>query len=297
MVRDSPSIEMQMAPWLLPSMRRRYRGAAAPVADLRVFDARTMPAPLASRHASDAATVGGLDAVWIEPAARERGVIVFLHGGGYVFGPGPGHWDWLCAMCEATGMAGLMLLYARAPEARYPVALDQVLGACAALEGHWLLAGDSAGGGLALAAAMRLRDAGAPLPTALVLSSPWLDLTLTHPDMLANQHVDTMLGLERLREYAAAYVGHADPRDPGISPLFGRPDGLPPAIITAGGAELMLWECRDWVGRCRAAGTPCEFIEVPGAIHDFAMARALWPEAREVFPHLARFARERKRPA
>ena len=62
-------------------------------------------------------------------------------------------------------------------------------------------------------------------------------------------------------------------------------------LVTAGGAELMLWEIRDWVAACAVAGTPCELIEVPGAIHDFAMARTLFPEAREVFPRLAAFAR------
>lgn len=282
---------MQMAPWLLPSMRRRYRGAPAPVPDLRVFDARTVPAGLAGTCTTQPGGLAGVEAMWIEPGSRHRGVIVFLHGGGYVFGPGPGHWEWVCAMCHATGMAGLMVLYERAPEARFPVALNQVLDACSTLDGDWVLAGDSAGGGLAVSAAMRLRDAERPLPRALVLSSPWLDLTLANPDMLANQDVDVMLGLDRLRDYAAAYVGDADPRDPGISPRFGDPAGLPPSIVTVGGAELMQWECRDWAARCRAAGTPCELIEVPGAIHDFAMARTLWPEAREVFPALAAFIR------
>jgi acetyl esterase/lipase len=287
----SPSVEMQMAPWLLPSMRRRYRGSAAPVQDLRVFDARTIPPPLADLHSIDAVAVAGVDATWINAGARGNGTIVFLHGGAYVFGPGPGHWDWLCAMCEATGMAGLMLLYDRAPEAQYPMALDEVISASATLDGDWVLAGDSAGGGLALAVAMRMRDSGAPLPRALVLSSPWLDLTLGHERMLANQHVDVMLGLDRLADYAAMYAGDHDRRDPGISPAFGDPTGLPPMLITVGGSELMLWECRDWRERCAAAGTPCDLIEAPGAIHDFAMARTLFPEARRVLPRMAAFAR------
>jgi acetyl esterase/lipase len=286
-----PSVEMQMAPWLLPSMRRRYRGSRAPIADLRVFDARDAPASLAAAGLVQSTEVAGVPGAWIAPGNRPGGTIVFLHGGGYVFGPGPGHWDWLAALCDATGMAGLMLLYERAPEARYPVALEQVVAACATIEGDWVLAGDSAGGGLALAAAMRMRDAGAPLPRALVLSSPWLDLTLEHPQMLAGQDLDVMLGLDRLRDYAAEYAGAHDRRSPGISPLFGDPSGLPPMLMTAGGAELMLWECRDWTQQCDAAGTPCQLIEVEGAIHDFAMARTLFPEARTVLPRIASFAR------
>lgn len=293
---------MQMAPWLLPSMRRRYRGSRAPIADLRVFDARDAPPSLAAAGLVQSTEVAGVHGAWIAPGNRAGGTIVSLHGGAYVFGPGPGHWDWLAAVCEATGMAGLMLLYARAPEARYPVALEQVVAACATVEGDWVLAGDSAGGGLALAAAMRMRDAGAPLPRALVLSSPWLDLTLEHPQMLAGQDLDVMLGLDRLRDYAAEYAGAHDRRDPGISPLFGDPSGLPPMLVTAGGAELMLWECRDWTQRCDGAGTACQLIEVEGAIHDFAMARTLFPEARTVLPQMAGFmrgdeARNGERPA
>ena len=285
-----PSIEMQMAPWLLPSMRRRYRGARAPVADLRVFDAREMPGPLAAVHLAPTITFGGVPATCVHPERRGRGHIVFLHGGAHVFGPGPGHWEWLCGMSDATGMAGVMLRYDRAPEARYPASLEQVLAAGADVPGDWVLSGDSSGGGLALAACMRMRDEGRALPRALVLSSPWLDLTMSNPGLLAVEDSDVMLGTERLGEYARAYAGDHDLRDPLISPVFGDPTGLPPMLITAGGAELMRAEIRDWAQACAAAGTACEVIEVDGAIHDFAMARTLFPEAREVFPRMAAFA-------
>ena len=281
---------MQMAPWLLPAMRRRYRGAAAPIPDLRVFDAREAPAPLAAAHPIEAVVTAGVPGALVHPERRATGLIIFLHGGAHVFGPGPGHWEWLCAMSDATGMAGLMLLYDRAPEARYPASLEQVLSACGEVDGDWVLAGDSSGGGLAVVAAMRMRDEGRPLPRALVLSSPWLDLTMSNPGLIAGMDADVMLGTERLAEYARVYAVDADLRDPLISPAFGDPAGLPPMLITSGGAELMSAEIRDWATACTAAGTPCEVIEVDGAIHDFAMARTLFPEAREVFPRMAAFA-------
>lgn len=282
---------MQMAPWLLPAMRRRYRGAPAPVDELRVFDAREVPEGLAAGHDIAHQEIAGARCTWIAPARRDAGTILFLHGGAYVFGPGPGHWEWLCAMSDATGMAGLLVRYDRAPEACYPVALGQALAACALMDGPWVLAGDSSGGGLALATAFRLRDDRAPLPRGMVLNSPWLDVTMSNPGLRANRDRDVMLGTDALERYARDYVGGADPRDPCISPAFGDPAGLPPMIITVGGAELMLWEIRDWASACRAAGTPCEVIEVNDAVHDFAMARTLFPEAREVFPLLAAFAR------
>ena len=280
---------MQMAPWLLPAMRRRYRGADTPVDELRVFDAREVPAPLAAMHGTEDAQIGGARCTWIAPERRQAGVVVFLHGGAYVFGPGPGHWDWLCALCELTGTAGLLVRYARAPEARFPVALDQVVQVCLAQDDPWVLAGDSAGGGLALAAAFRLRDSAARLPAGLALSSPWMDLTMEHPEMRAHQQVDVMLGVDRLAAYAGDYAGAADMRDPHVSPAFGDPRGLPPMLITSGGAELMRWEIRDWARACADAGTTCDLIEVEGAIHDFAMARTLFPEAREVLPAFAEF--------
>lgn len=282
---------MQMAQWLLPSMRRRYRGSRAPVPDLRVFDAREMPPVLAAGREVRHQDIAGAPCTWIEPGRRDRGTVVFLHGGGYVFGPGPGHWEWLTAMCDATGMAGLMVRYSRAPEERFPRALEQSLAACALMHDDWVLAGDSSGGGLALATAFCLRDAGEPLPRRMLLSSPWLDLTMSNPGLRENADRDVMLGTERLAEYARDYAGDHDLRDPLISPAFGDPTGLPPMLVLAGGDELMLWEIRDWAGACAEAGTPCELIEVPGAIHDFAMARTLFPEAREVFPRLADFVR------
>lgn len=98
-----------MAPWLLPAMRRRYRGAPAPVDELRVFDARHIPAALAAGRAVAEEDIVGARCTWISSARGDTGTILFLHGGGDVFGPGPGHREWLCAMWDATGMAGLMV--------------------------------------------------------------------------------------------------------------------------------------------------------------------------------------------
>ena len=107
--------------------------------------------------------------------------------------------------------------------------------------------------------------------------------------MRAHQQVDVMLGVDRLAAYAGDYAGAADMRDPHVSPAFGDPRDLPPMLITSGGAELMRWEIRDWARACADAGTTCDLIEVEGAIHDFAMARTLFPEAREVLPAFAEF--------
>ena len=281
---------MRRATELLPTMVQRYRGEPMHCDDMRIEDAREAPEPIREAHTVVDERIAGVDCSWINPENRAHGLIVSLHGGGYIVGPGAAHWGWFSTLCRETGQAGLLIRYSRAPEATYPTALNEVLGVVRTLDGPWQTVGDSAGGGLALALAFRLRDGGEPLPTAMVLSSPWLDLTMSNPGLIANAHADIMLGSERLGEYARAYAGDRDLRDPLVSPAFGDPAGLPPMLITAGGAELMRAEIRDWAAACEAAGTACEVIEVDGAIHDFAMARTLFPEAREVFPRMAAFA-------
>ena len=280
---------MRRAPELLPGMLRRYKGDPMGWSEMRADDAREAPDAVHAAHTVVDETIAGVECTWIDPGRRANGLIVSLHGGGYVVGPGAAHWGWFSALCQGTGMAGLLIRYSRAPEAIYPKALNEVLSVVRALPDDWHLIGDSAGAGLGVAATSHLRDAGERLPRSLVLSSPWLDITMAHPDEVANAHIDPMLGIASLDRYARAYAGTADRRDPGLSPLYGDPTGLPPMHITVGTAELFLFEIRDWATKCHAAGTACEVVEVDGAIHDFAIMLTLMPEAREALPAQAAF--------
>ena len=288
------SDQMQRAPELLPTMVQRYRGEPMHCDDMRIEDAREAPEAIREAHTVVDERIAGVDCTWINPEDRANGLIVSLHGGRYIVGPGAAHWGWFSTLCRETGQAGLLIRYSRAPEATYPTALNEVLGAVRTLDGPWQIIGDSAGGGLALATAFSLRDAGEPLPTAMVLSSPWLDITMAHPEQAANAHIDPMMGIPALDHYARAYAGGTDRRHPHLSPLFGDPTGLPPMLITVGTAELFLFETRDWKAKCDAAGTPCNVIEMDGAIHDFAIMLALMPEAREVLPRQATFLRSHR---
>lgn len=275
---------MRRATELLPTMVQRYRGEPMHCDDMRVEDAREAPEAIREAHTVVDERIAGVDCSWINPENRAHGLIVSLHGGGYIVGPGAAHWGWFSTLCRETGQGGLLIRYSRAPEATYPTALNEVRGVVRTLDGPWQIIGDSAGGGLALATAFSLRDAGEPLPTAMVLSSPWLDITMARPEQAANAHIDPMMGIPALDHYARAYAGGTDRRHPHLSPLFGDPMGLPPMLITVGTAELFLFETRDWKAKCDAAGTPCEVVEMDGAIHDFAIMLALMPEAREVLP-------------
>jgi acetyl esterase/lipase len=233
----------------------------------------------------------GVRGVWLDRARSSAGVIVYLHGGTYITGPEKEQWQWFSRLCRSTAMAGLMVDYDLAPDAAYPVAHDQTIRVLDHLAGdsRWFLAGDSAGGGLALGVAYTLRDTGRGRAGGLLLVSPWLDITMSNPEARARHRIDAMLSLRGLSRGAVPYAGESDPRDPHISPLFGDPGGLPPMQVHVGTRELFLWDNRAWARKCREAGVACELIEVEGGFHDFAIAVRMVPEARAALAHQVRF--------
>ncbi|MHA3024270.1 alpha/beta hydrolase [Mycobacterium sp. BMJ-28] len=136
-------------------------------------------------------TVGGVRITWLG-RYRDADVIIYLHGGAYLAGPVHLQWKLLAEIHRQTGLAAGMLLYRRPPHDPHPAALDDVLTSIRSLhadgelrEGHWMLAGDSAGGQLALSAAQQLRDSNGPMPAGLLLTAPLVDMELAHPDTVA----------------------------------------------------------------------------------------------------------------
>jgi epsilon-lactone hydrolase len=157
---------------------------------IRKDDLHDPPAAIAAAHGCEVETRGDSRLVWLDRGRAADGVLAFLHGGSYVSGPVAGQWDYLARLCDATGLAGLMVDYPLAPEHRYPVALEGLVATLRTLEPGWFLLGDSSGSGLAVAAAYRLRDEGGAQPRGLLLTSPSLDLTLSHPEAQAAERRD-----------------------------------------------------------------------------------------------------------
>ena len=274
---------------------RKPRSARASYERLKADNRPLPPRAVAGRHAVEETSVAGARCVWLDRRLRASGVLVYLHGGAFIRGPVKEMWEWFGRLCQEAGMAGLMVDYALTPEHAHPTALDQTLAVTEAIATEareWFLAGDSAGGGLAVAACYRLRDEARPLPRALVLVSPWLDLTMSNPQARANERIDSMLSLSSLARGSEPYARGQDPRDPHISPLNGDPAGLPPMLVHAGSRELFVWDIRDWAQKCARAGVRCEHIEVRGGFHDFPMAVAHIPEARTAVARQAEFLRE-----
>jgi len=222
--------------------------------------------------------------------------IMYLHGGGYVWPLIRPHWWVVARLIRATGATVSLPLYPLAPESDHREAFRFLIAAhCDLLVAtpgvRPVLAGDSAGGGLAVGLALLLREVGLPLPSRLVLFSPWLDLALADPAAEAVEPRDAMLGIGMLRRAGELWANGADPAAPHLSPLHADLQGLPPILLFQGRHDLLVVDARTFAHRAEAAGHPIEYVEVPGGIHIYVAAT--WtPESRDAFRRIGAALRE-----
>ncbi|EDM76778.1 esterase, putative [Plesiocystis pacifica SIR-1] len=205
--------------------------------------------------------------------------LVYLHGGGYSLGSPETHRPLAARVARRCRTRALVPRYRLAPEHPCPAGLDDILEAWASLppttRARAILAGDSAGGGLALALTMHLRDRGvagdpdAILPAGLVLLSPWTDLSVSGASVDANAEREVLLYREGLEHMGRAYAGSLPVTDPRVSPLFGRFEGFPPMLVQAGGDEVLLDDARRLASAAAAAGVEVELQVWDGQIHVF----------------------------
>ncbi|TRO97051.1 alpha/beta hydrolase [Glycocaulis profundi] len=239
--------------------------------------------PLA-RGVSVARTVlGGRPALALTPAKMRPGALVYLHGGGYSRGSPQSHKPLISRLAASFELKTFAPDYRLAPENPFPAGLDDAVAAIRAAReetgGPIVLAGDSAGGGLALAAAIRLRQLGLDLPEAMILFSPWTDLSLSGESVETKADADPMLKPDFLRAGAALYLGGRRADDPAVSPLFADLSGLPPTLIQAGGDEVLLDDSTRLAERMEAAGVNADCEVWQGLWHDFQLFAPIIPEA------------------
>ncbi|MGP9538205.1 alpha/beta hydrolase fold domain-containing protein [Brachybacterium sp. AOP43-C2-M15] len=210
---------------------------------------------------------GRVPVTWIDQHLAGTAAIVHLHGGAYVAGESPQTWSWLEEVARRSGAAAAMVHYRLAPRHRYPAAVEDVLHVLEDLStravlrsGRWLLSGDSAGGGLALAVAQTLSASGVDSPSAVLLESPWADLD------------DDAHGREDLRIAARLYAGAVPRTEPRISPLHGELAGLPPVHLVSGARDELVGDSRRLDAALSAAEVPHEYLEIPGVGHQVAIA-------------------------
>jgi acetyl esterase/lipase len=243
--------------------------------------------------------LGGVPAVCVEtPASRPDRQILYLHGGGYVTGSASLYRHILWRFATEAAARVVAIDYRLAPEHPFPAALDDAVAAWRALiadgadPGRTVIMGDSAGGGLTFALALRLRDIGAPLPAALVAMSPWTDLSVTGRSVHANADADPMLNAGDIPAFARLYLAGSDPQNPYASPLYGDPAGLPPSLIQVGSDEILRDDAVRMAERLRAGGCAVELEVWRRMPHVWQAFASVIPEARRAIAHIGAFVRQ-----
>ena len=218
-------------------------------------------------------TIGGIAGERIRhPAGSPNGTLLYIHGGGY-FACSPQTHRPITAGFARRGLDVFAPDYRLAPEHPFPAAIEDCAAAYRGLlasgiaPSNLVIAGDSAGGGLALATLLLLRDAGDALPAATVLFSPWTDLACTGASLKRNSKRDALFDGEGMDRATTPYLAGADPRNPLASPLYADLTGLPPMLIHAGSYEVLLDDSERLAERARAAGVAAELRTWPVVPH------------------------------
>ena len=253
------------------------------------------PAALSSRHHVRTRQVRGFLCTTVAPRQGATGrAVVYLHGGSYTGQIAKQHWALVSKLADA-GVRVEVPLYGLAPQHTYRDAYPFVTEVYRDLLGEVdasavTIAGDSAGGGLALGFAQTLAAEGLPQPRRLVLLSPWLDLTLSHPDLPALEPRDPWLNIDGTVEAGKVWAGGDDPTQPKLSPINGQLAGLAPMDVTVGTHELCLPDVLLLQERAAAAGAPLRVTVCPGAVHVYPLVPAPEgrAEARRIVEEIAR---------
>lgn len=242
------------------------------------LDQATRIALLPRRTTITEQTIAGLRTEVVSGRAPDSGLtMIHFHGGGYCLGSAVTARSWAAHLSAQTGCRVILPEYRLAPEHPYPAALEDARTVFGALSGSGpvVVSGDSAGGGLALALVLSMRDAGQELPAGIILLSPWLDLGRDRravPDLVRR---DVLLTPDWLDACARAYADPSRWADPLISPLHAAHSGLPPLLIQAGTEELLAPDAGLLAASASAAGADVTYTRWPRMWHDFALQAGL----------------------
>jgi acetyl esterase/lipase len=271
------SVELAAVSMRAMIMAALHRGDRRAEARLQRLVDPPLPRPLKGVMHVEPTKLGGHPTEHHQRVASDltdQATILYLHGGGYVSGSAATHRRWIAQLTWATGSTAYALDYRLAPAHPFPAALDDATAAYRELVDGGLdpaeifLAGDSAGGGLALALMLRLRDEGDDPPAGAILFSPYTDLEHTGASIEENLATDYLPVLP-VRHNVEYLAGH-DPRDPYASPLHGDFTGIPPMMVFAGGREMIRDDSTRLVERVRRFGGEIELHVAPDMFH-------VWP--------------------
>jgi acetyl esterase/lipase len=214
---------------------------------------------------------------WISPKSGEGStVVLFLHGGSYIINATRPHWRFMAGLAELSGCTVVAPDYPLAPAYYYADAYQMLMELYRQLVAGGsgqkiVLMGDSAGGGLALGLAMMIRDEKLPQPEAIVLLSPWLDVTMSNPHIGEIDDSDPFLNVGALIRAGRSWARGANPRKPLISPIYGQLENLPPLHLFIGTKDILAADCRRFRGLCMAAKARLAYYEFEGMVHDWML--------------------------
>lgn len=259
----------------------------------------TTGAPLPDGTELQAVEANGVPCEWTSTPGVDPGrAILYLHGGGYVIGSIATHRGLVSRLTSATGSRALSVGYRLAPENPFPAAVDDATAAYRWLVSQGMepsrvvIAGDSAGGGLALATLLALRDAGDALPAAGVCISPWVDLEGLGESMTRNADVDPIITKDGLMDMARMYLDGADPKSPLAAPLHGDLAGLPPLLIHVGSRETLLDDSTRLAEKAGLAGVDVTLEPWDEMIHVWHAFAPLLPESQQAIDRIGEYVRK-----
>jgi monoterpene epsilon-lactone hydrolase len=242
----------------------------------------------------------GVPAAWVTaPGVDQRRAILYLHGGGFIFGSLSSHKRLAFDISAACSARVLLVAYRLAPEHPFPAALEDSLTAW-----RWLtdqavdvnrlsMAGDSAGAGLALAAMLKLREDKSNLPICAALVSPWVDLEANSESLVNRSSRDPMVQKEVLLWMADLYLNGADARAPYTSPVNADLRGLPPILVQSGTGETLLDDAIRIAERLHASDVQVKLSVWPNMIHVWPMFTPMLSEARDACEEIGEFIKKR----
>jgi acetyl esterase/lipase len=278
-------------------LKKRHGGIATPLyvlrRQLKSIERIVPPPPRGTRtQLIDADGISGVRVT--VPQSRADRCVLYFHGGGYVVGSATLYRDFLWRVAAAARACVLYFDYRLAPEHPFPAAVEDSV-----IAYRWLaqrvdnrriaFAGDSSGGGLALAAVQKLRNEKSPLPGAVVALSPWTDLALTGASLQSNAETDPMMNPEAMPNFVMHYLAGADPMHPYASPLYGDMSGLPPALIQVGSEEILRDDGVRMAEKLRSAGCQSEIEIWPRMPHCWQLYARILPEGRVAIERLGMF--------
>lgn len=267
----------------LDKLRDALRANAAdpdlPPAELRArMDANSANMYVSPEVTVEPATIAGIGAERLDPPGDPGGrTVLYLHGGGYCVGSLLSVRGLGAGIALASDAVVIDLDYRLAPEHPCPAAIEDALAAYDSLltdgvdPARLAIGGDSAGGGLAVATLIAIRDTGRPLPAAGFGISPWLDLELRGASVDGNAHLDPMVTRKQLEKFAGWYAGDLSRDDPRLSPVLADLTGLPPLLMQVGTAEALLDDVLRFTDVAREAGVDISCEQWPGMIHVWHM--------------------------